>query len=204
MAKDQEIELKYAVTEAEYRRLRRRIRNGSTRRFTNHFFDTPDCLLRKRGIGCRLRVVPGRGAVLTVKHGGASRGGLHRRIEIEASVPEALGRRVARGLAPFAALPECAPVRRLLELVGEKELSRLERLGSLTTSRTTFRFKGLTGELDRCLLRGQYFHELEVESSTPKKADLLSRAWLEGAGIPVRPEARTKLGRFFSGLKRHR
>ena len=89
----------------------------------------------------------------------------------------------------------------LLKLVGEKAVARLRPLGGLSTSRTKFRFSGLTGELDRCRLGGTYFHELEVESTRPSAADQKTRAWLTSLGVPIRPETRTKLARFFASLR---
>lgn len=202
MAANREIELKYALTETEYRRLRRGLRNPSTVRFTNTFFDTPNRVLRKKGIGCRIRWIPGKPAILTVKHGGGTKGGLHRRQEIESSIPASRARRILSGKAPLSSLAGSEPMRVLLRLVGAKAVAALTRLGSLATSRTKFKFSGLTGELNRCRLGRAYFHELEVESDRPKEADRLTRSLLEARGIPIRPESRTKLGRFFASLAR--
>lgn len=197
----QEIELKYALTAVEHRRLKASLKRSQTSRFTNTFFDTPTTLLRKKHIGCRLRTEPGKAAILTVKHGGATKGGLHRRTEIECEVPAATARRIIAGKASLATLSETEPVKALLKLVGPEAVASLYRLGSLSTARTKFKFLGLVGELDACRLGRTAFHELEVESHRPKQADALTRGWLEKRGIAVRPEGRTKLGRFFESLK---
>lgn len=198
--KQTEIELKYALTEAEYRRLRRRFPQAPTLRFTNYFFDTPKGTLRQHGIGCRIRWIPGRAAILTVKHGGGSRGGLHRRIEVEVSVPPKKAKALLSKKGKLASLAPTEPVRALLKLVGESTVEKLILLGGLQTARTKIRFQGLTGELDRCRVAGSYFHELEVESDRPRTADRKSRQWLETFKIPARPETQTKLGRFFASL----
>lgn len=198
----QEIELKYALTAGEYRCLRAGLTRSHTSRFTNTFFDTPKFLLRKKHIGCRLRTAPGKPAILTVKYGGGSEGGLHRRTEIECEVSAATARKIIAGKSSIASLDATAPLKALLKLVGAKSVGSLKRLGSLKTARTKFKFLGLVGELDACRLGRTSFHELEVESHRPKRADALTRGWLEKRGVAVRPESRTKLGRFFESLKR--
>ncbi len=200
----QEIELKYALTVSEYRRLRAGLGRSKTSRFTNTFFDTPSFLLRKKHIGCRLRTAPGKAATLTVKHGGGTKGGLHRRTEIECEVSTLLARRIIAGKASLAELSDTEPIKALLKLTNPQAVASLSRLGSLTTARTKFKFLGLVGELDACRLGRASFHELEVESHRPKQADALTRGWLEKRGIAVRPEGRTKLGRFFESLNKRR
>lgn len=201
VAKHREIELKYCLTETEYRRLRRQVK-GKTSRFTNTFFDTPELALKKAGIGCRIRRVSDGPAYFTVKHGGGTRKGVHSRIEIESGVSPAKAARLVRGASPLASLRGTEQISTLERLVGKKVVEALRPLGSLATSRTKFRFSGLVGELDRCRLGRSFFHELEVESQAPAAADKKARALLETLGIPARPDPTTKLARFFAHLRR--
>lgn len=199
MSSKRETELKFSLTAAEHQRLSSSV-GGRTLLFTNTFFDTKDFALRKAGIGCRIRSIPGRRSILTVKFGGSYRKGVHVRGEIESFVEEKRANRIVSGRVPLASLSRTAPLRKLKRLIGAEAIGNLKRLGSLSTARTTFPLDSLKGELDACRLKSKRFFELEVESSRPERARNLAAALLRAHRIPLRPEKRSKLSRFFASL----
>lgn len=153
------------------------------------YYDTPSLALSRRGIGLRMRRENGR-YVATLKAGGRTRGGLHRRNEQNVLSPDGVlrvedfgagGARVrrARGREPLVPVVTTRITRETGETVYGS--SRLELALD-------------TGEV-RSGDRRELLQELEVELLAGRRADLLRfQAELLG-DHPLEPESRSKLSR---------
>lgn len=174
------------------------------RRQVNRFFDTPDGELRRRRLALRLRgewdLGPSRAepspdrpdrVILSLKGPRAGEGAFHDRPELQAELPpEAWGWReldvAALPTAWLSRLPELrAP------LVETARFANVRRAHPLTT-----RWRA---EIDRTEFGdGRRAWELEVEigaADDPETARRLVLDLLETAGVPARPQPRSKLER---------
>jgi uncharacterized protein YjbK len=197
-----ERELKYRLTRDEHRRIFSKSRALIFARHIqkNHYFDTKHGLLRRRGIGLRLRVQDGT-SVLSVKYGTKSqRPGYTIRVEIESRISSRVARNLIRDRVRMIDL-NTAPVRKLRTLVSSRVLSDLRRLGMISTRRVEIRalFGGVI-ELDKFRIFEDEHYELEMETTRPRIADRNIRAWFRTLGVKHRPCRIPKLGRFFRAL----
>jgi triphosphatase len=174
-----ETELKLALTQTSLRRLIRSPlwsvwrTSDERQRLQTMYFDTPDGALVREGIALRVRRVARRW-VQTVKGGGGSIGGLHRREEAEAVVagprPE-LAKLPATSLS--GALGEAA-VRENLSVVFETRFDRLARtvhMNSGTTIEVAFDRGSVIADG-----RESAICEVELELKAGTTADLLALA----------------------------
>jgi uncharacterized protein YjbK len=173
----------------------------------NHYLDTAGSALRGLGYGLRLRDEGPDGRTLALKGPGRAAGAITERSEIEARVPPAEAAAILAGRRTLADLPlDLPPVLRGAAGAALLCLGTLENERRVHRVRLTTAGAGPAGppvdleiELDRTRHPdGHVDHELEVEwpdAATPFP-DAALRQLLERAGVPWRPQLRSKLARF--------
>ena len=185
-------------------------RIAPTREQVNHYFDTPEGLLRRSDRTLRLREEP-RGFTVTYK--GPRRGeageAVHRRLELEAAVEASVAQAVLAGTAsPLGALAQAAG-----GLEGELEALQAElgsgvvHVGTMVNLRTPVGPLDLEGlavtlELDRTRFPGDRIEcelELELPASHLAAGRELVNELLKSAGVEGVP-AEGKPKRFFRAL----
>ncbi len=134
---------------------------------TNHYYDTPDLLLSKRHITCRVRVIEGESFLQLKLPAGAD----YERVELErnigGSVPDVISGELQNELAKEyrADLPE------------------VRRLGALTTERRVKRLDGAEIDLDKSSYFSKTDYELEIEFTDESTARSLFEEIKNYAGI---------------------
>lgn len=157
----------------------------------NHYFDTADGTLVRRRMMLRIRRAGH--CTLGLKIGAEPRPGLFDSVELEERISPETARRILE--APEAIyLLDAAPVRALRERF---EPLPLEALGCLRTERITKDSDGKRLEFDRLIFpdHSEAF-ELEIETDDPEGVERWLRGVLDGLGIDVEPQRRTKLEQF--------
>lgn len=197
-----ETELKFSLTQEQYRTVHKWLADTGatlTRNFTNHYFDTPECVLRERGYGLRLRVYPHDQTILTLKGPDQSGGeaGLSVRAEWEEKVDPSLASECIHGRRHLESFNGTRPWLELEKRLRGPELVRLGCLGGLSTRRISARRDGFQVELDACTVGSHDFFELEIESPAVDRARTWVTVLFVDLDIPLLPSRITKLGRFF-------
>lgn len=200
-----EKELKFALTQSQYRKLK----SLCTKRVfeqTNVYFETPTRRLKREGAGLRVRIENSKRATLTLKMATAqtakgTKRGWHSRQEWEAALPLSLA------LALTANRKRLTEVRSpVLTILGKMlpgvEVESLTVLGKLETARRPLRIGRYLGELDQWKVAGQTFYELEVEASDLAAAEKAVRDLFAAHKIPVRTRSQTKLATLFRLTKK--
>ncbi len=196
----EERELKLALTETQARRLEQRL--GPPDRVTrqlNHYFDTPDGALRRAQCGLRLRSEDDQRYLLTLKGPSRSDAGLVERFEAECELTrDEAGALLADGIdvaRTRLALPQ--------PLATHAGGMHCVQLGALENERRSWQLSafGLVLEIDRTRhADGTLECELELEFDAPAGSEAAALAWvrrqLADAGVPWRPQTRSKLQRF--------
>ncbi len=120
---------------------------------TNHYYDTPDLLLTKRHITCRVRVIGG-DSFLQVKLPADAD---YERVELEKKI---------------GGVPDVISADTLKELAKgyEKDFPEVGRLGDLTTERRVKRFDGAEIDLDKSEYFSKTDYELEIEFTDERLA----------------------------------
>jgi uncharacterized protein YjbK len=176
----------------------------------NHYLDTAQGTLRRLGHGLRLREEDGRRR-LTLKGPSHPAGAMTERLELEVAVTPADADLLLAGARSIGELPLPVPD----ALARETGPQRLRVLGMIENERRVFRLRlgerppgeptEAEVELDRTHYPdGSVTHELEVEWPHPTAPfpERAVRALLDRAGVPWRPQTKSKLARFLetSGL----
>lgn len=195
-----EIEAKFAVPdEATLNRLAQAnqlggyaLLPGKTKRVHDTFMDTPDRAVLRSGHVCRQRDY-GDHLVMTLKSGHTVEGGVHRREELEVTLPRPM---------PIAQWPDSAIRSKLLRLIGQAALTPLfdqwqTRVVRMMqhADRLVAEFSADRVELARGNRRVVYF-EMEVEltaSGTDADLGVIAACLKDEWGL--QPEARSKFER---------
>lgn len=192
----EEVEIKLSLPESARRAFLRHplLQQGDklpTRKLLNIYFDTPDLALHRQGIALRTRR-QGRGWLQTVKCAGTASGGLAVRPEWEQ--PYA-------GRFDFAAIDD-QEVREQLER--HRIRAHLEPAFETLFTRSTWRIAPAQGAsalimLDRGWIeaggRREAISEIEIELEAGQADALFDLALALAAGLPLRPEIRSKAER---------
>ncbi|MEZ4750058.1 MAG: CYTH domain-containing protein [Bdellovibrionota bacterium] len=204
-----EKELKYGLTESEYKKILRSLRSHikSREQQDNYYLDNPRLRLRSKKIGLRVRITNRRHATLTLKQsftpaGKAGPRALKVRKEWEYPLPLGAARAVLRDPQKVLRLNNPIPVI-LRQQIKKNHWEKLVVLGCLSNLRYTAtphpKFKI---EVDHYKLFSKDYYEIELESTRPREADIWLRAWLQERGIELHPRRTSKLRRFLLELKK--
>jgi inorganic triphosphatase YgiF len=192
----QELEFKLAIdpraADGFWRAMRARLPGvrPARRALYSAYYDTPDGHLQRHGIALRLRREGGRW-LQTVKRGGETAGGLHRRLEHEVEVAARLPSFPAMEAAGIGAI--VAPVREQLRVIFTTEFERrsaLVRPGAGTVIEVALDRGAILADGRRdpiCEV------ELELKAGAPQALFDLAR-WIARA-LPVRLDDRSKAER---------
>ncbi|GFH41183.1 CYTH domain-containing protein [Lactococcus insecticola] len=187
-----EIEYKTLLSLAEYDKLGKLFSHVKPIRQTNHYFDTPDLKLRANKLSLRIRTFDD-AAEMTLK------------------VPQKVGNlehNVAMTLEEAMAiiasrhLPEnCINISKILDILHgfDIETSRIETLGSLTTTRREYMTKIGLMALDKNDYSGKTDYELEVEVTDAKIGEKNFGDFLRTTQVEYR-YARSKVVRFLESI----
>ena len=200
-----ERELKLTLTEAEAALLAAAFGPPlHTFRQRNHYLDTPEGALRRRGYGLRLREEDG-DLRLTLKGPTRGTGGMTERLELEAAISRDEARDLLAGGRCLAELPLPIPD----ELRDPSTSGHLRELGMIENQRRVIRLPlpgvpprqpiEVDAELDRTRYPdGSIENELEIEWPHPETPfpEAAVRELLSRHGIPWRPGTKSKLARF--------
>ena len=188
----QEIELKWALDEAAWRRLGRELRTllGTPRVLAQHnrFYDSADLRLRRAGLNLRLRDESGR-VLLTCKRRVARDGGLHHHEEWESWLDPA-----PVGIPDPATLPLPAHV------VDALADAPLIAIGGFANQRDEFDHGDELLCLDRTDFSLRIDHELEIETADPTTTAATWSRHLEQWNIAYAPQPLTKFARLLALL----
>jgi triphosphatase len=160
----------------------------------NTYFDTPDLLLRRRGISLRLRRVDGVGGVFTLKGASVVQDGWHSKEELEVD---------AGGATSILELRDA----KMLTQLGDVQLRDLEPICVFETERRIFELEGI-GELslDRVQVKNGHevidtFSELELEGMPGVSEEQLQHVSMTLRGIGgLEPSALSKSARALRAL----
>lgn len=201
-----ESELKYALTADEYRKLLSHLKALKSKPVAqiNHYFDTPELLLRQKRIGLRIRISGGSHAELTLKfpkpqlksHPAAFKS----RYEFESTIPLPLARKALRGKFAITDF-EVEATSVLKEKIPPPALKQIAYLGAMKNQRIKVRHRGFEFELDRFSYFGKTLYELEIETEDPQAADRVYRALCQQLEIAYHPSLTSKLSRFLDAWK---
>ena len=188
----QEIELKWALDKAAWRRLGRELRTllGTPRVLAQHnrFYDSADLRLRRAGLNLRLRDESGR-VLLTCKRRVARDGGLHHHEEWESWLD-----RAPVGIPDPATLPLPAHV------VDALADAPLIAIGGFANQRDEFDHGDELLCLDRTDFNLRIDHELEIETADPTTTAATWSRRLEQWNIAYAPQPLTKFARLLALL----
>ena len=188
----QEIELKWALDEAAWRRLGHELRTllGAPRVLAQHnrFYDSADLRLRRAGLNLRLRDESGR-VLLTCKRRVARDGGLHHHEEWESWLDPA-----PMGIPDPATLPLPAHV------VDALADAPLIAIGDFANLRNEFDHGDELLCLDRTDFNLRIDHELEIETVEPTTTAATWSRRLEQWNIAYAPQPLTKFARLLALL----
>ena len=188
----QEIELKWALDKAAWRRLGRELRTllGTPRVLAQHnrFYDSADLRLRRAGLNLRLRDESGR-VLLTCKRRVARDGGLHHHEEWESWLDPA-----PVGIPDPATLPLPAHV------VDALADAPLIAIGGFANQRDEFDHGDELLCLDRTDFNLRIDHELEIETADPTTTAATWSRRLEQWNIAYAPQPLTKFARLLALL----
>lgn len=190
----QEVELKFAVSAADVKRLRSLplLRGAAARRerLVSTYYDTPDFAVLHAGFGLRVRRV-GRRRIVTLKSAGAASAGLHTRREIERPF---VARRPLYGQIADT---------RFRARIGESVGALLEPLFVTDIRRTSWEIKLGRARLEVALDEGSLcagerrlpLREIEIELKRGRPAALFEFARTLLDALPLSPENRSKAER---------
>ena len=196
----QEIEIKLAVEAqhaAQVWQALRRFPHGkpATRRLFSAYYDTPDFLLKSKGVALRLRR-DGQRWIQTIKSAGNVSGGLHQRFEHETEVALQLPSFPAMAQAGFGELIADAHKRNSLGVAFTTEFSRsstlIERGGGDIVEVSLDRGIITAGE------RREPICEIELELKAGKASALFELALELAPELPFRLENRSKAQRGYA------
>lgn len=157
--RSKEVELKLQLDEKTYREIPLYFPvDRPAVRQENQFFDTPDYQLMKHKWGLRLRKEDTT-YFLTVKGPVTMTDNWHIRLEHEMRLEESEALQRAQGFT-LASLPADTS-RELLKQFGDLYVKSVI---SFTNQRQFFRFNDWILELDKTIIKGQTFYELEIEA----------------------------------------
>ncbi len=181
-----EIEYKNLLTEEEFLRLLAhfQIDEKDLVLQKNHYFDTPDFLLKEQGCALRIRE-KGSSYELTLKE--PAEEGL---LETNEKIDEHL----AKGAIEFNILPQGDVTQRIAEK--NIEPSRLRYFGTLSTLRKEIPYKDGLLVFDKSSYFKKVDFELEYEVKDPEKGKRVFFHLLNQFGIPVR-KTENKILRFY-------
>lgn len=185
-----EIEVKALVTKDEYERLVDRFDEYPSFIQVNHYVDTESLLLRKEGLGLRIR----------------ERGG-HYDMTLKAPLSQGLLEKTAR-LTPDqfkeftvkGVFPE-NDLKRFLTML-DIDVSELKVLTSLTTKRIDVPYEGGKLSLDKNKYNGLHDYEIELEFNNENDAERLLRELFESEGVKFELNRKPKAIRALDSRKK--
>ena len=206
-----EKELKYELSKSDYLKLIRVLKPKSKKRLqlTNYYFDDSSLTLRKKKYALRIRISHNgtkETVLFTLKYPGKQPKNAPRalkvRVEHEVLINRDVAKRILNKRGRISDV-DLAPMRILRRHFTKSELSKVRPLGLIQTRRTVVPLPGkLELEIDRCKVFDKKFYEVEVETSSPRRADREIKILLESHGIPYLPITRSKFARFLGEWKR--
>lgn len=184
-----ENEFKIMLTKEQYERLCGAYCWDRTVTQHNNYYDTPELMLSRGHITCRVRTLP-EGAFLQMK---LPNGPAYSRIELEKKLE---------------GVPEELSASEINALAGEylsEPLPDVVRIGVLTTERRVKGFVGAEIDLDRSSYFGVTDYELEIEFTDEGRASELLAKVRETAEITTPAEVCTgKIHRFLQEYRKNR
>ena len=187
MNEEIEIEFKCVVTKAQFDKLVADFEPGPFQNQCNHYFDTPDFLLKKAGAALRIREKNGK-AEMTLKEP-ADTGLLESTVSLTADdVATALN----------SEPPDNDVIKRASKRVGA---AGFVHFGTLSTSRAEIDYEGGLLVFDHSTYLGQEDYEIEYEASD-LSGEAIFRQLLTKYGIGYTP-ADNKIRRFYQALTQH-
>ncbi len=187
MNEEIEIEFKCLVTKSQFQTLSADLAPGPFLKQQNHYFDTPDFLLKQAGAALRIREKKGK-AEMTLKQP-AETGLLESTIELPAEEVTA---------ALNGKLPENDVVFKAGSLAGT---TGFVYFGTLATSRAEMPYQNGLLVFDHSSYLGQEDYEIEFEAKNAE-GEMVFRHFLQNYAIDYKP-AQNKIRRFYQALKQH-
>lgn len=186
MAQNIEIEFKNMLTEKEFHILLQRFNLNDSHFYTqvNHYFDTPDFLLKQHGCNLRIRAKKN-GFEMTLKQP-------HPDGLLETN--EELDEETASALLKGGPLKEGMIIEELLRL--DIPIAELRYFGSLETKRAEVEYRGGELVLDCSSYLNVQDYEVEYEVNDRLQGEAAFLELLAEARIPVR-KAKNKVERFY-------
>lgn len=161
-----EREFKAMLREEEYKKLMSLYEWDRVIQQTNNYYDTPELLLTKRHITCRVRVIDGESLLQVKLPAGAD----FERVELEKNI---------------GGVPDVISADTLKELAGgyAEDFPEVRRLGALSTERRVKRFDGAEIDLDKSEYFSKTDYELEIEFTDERFARELFEELKRSVGI---------------------
>lgn len=187
MNEEIEIEFKCVVTKAQFDKLVAFFEPGPFLKQSNHYFDTPDFLLKRAGAALRIREKSGR-AEMTLKEP-AQTGLLESTVSLtQDEVKEGLN----------GVLPNNKVKKRAADRAGSADFAHF---GTLSTTRAEMDYEDGLLVFDHSTYLGQEDYEIEYEAKDASGEGVFHQL-LEKQGINYTP-ADNKIRRFYHALTQH-
>lgn len=187
MKEEIEIEFKCVVTKTQFDQLVAAFDPGPFQQQSNHYFDTPDFLLKEAGAALRIREKGGR-AEMTLKEP-ADTGLLESTVSLsQLEVKDALA----------GTLPDNKVISRA---AGRAGAANFAHFGTLSTTRAEMAYEGGLLVFDHSTYLGQEDYEIEYEAKDASGEDVFYQL-LKKYGIDYTP-AENKIRRFYHALTQH-
>lgn len=192
MQRNDEIELKWMLHQADYHRLLEHLNQafgpGDRLQQSNHFYDTPDRRLFAAKVNLRLRCENDHWIVTCKQKVATAQQGLHHHSEWEQALPDASNADQALAAAIAAGLPET--VTHALQGAMPK------RLGGFDNLRFDWRQQHEHVSLDHTNFSQRVDYELEVETNDPTASTTAWNQRMADLSIAASPSQTTKFARF--------
>lgn len=186
-----EIEAKALLNETDYKKLVEAFPNAKSYYQTNHYIESPDRSLKKKGLSLRIREKEGYGFELTLKKELAEG-------RLEMNIP--LSEYDFKDFSKRAVFPN-TKIKMVLANEGVN-IDRLRIIASLTTKRIDVPYEGGLLSIDMNEYNGVTDYEVELEHKSQEVADSLLEGLLSKHGITYKKNVVSKTRRALDTLKK--